>query len=316
MATQPTTTSRELEPDILLTEFAGEAEPAIASKPKRRRLAFPKIKISARVQLGLVFGIGVLAGWLVLGWWLLPVQWNNSTPWQLDPAYQRTYIALVADKLWLTTDVAQAQNDLRGWDNTDLQARLTQMQRETTDPEARKHLATLSDALKMSTPDTSLVSSLFSQQIVIVALLLSLIPILIAVGVLTVPALRRRTELPEPVVVDELAEEAKLEELLGDTQLVEPGVEEKDKDKKEEKKEDEKKEEKPPEDEPSESADSSLGDLSNLFEEEDTSLTALENFCKGLAEVSADQLLSNALDLRRKLREMNTARARKNNPRA
>jgi hypothetical protein len=97
---------------------------------------------------------------------------------------------------------------------------------------------------------------------------------------------------------EQAAADAALEELLPNvsldvmpTETAEP-----------EKKEEEKKPEEQPASEQTEEASSGLGDLASLFEEEDTSITALEQFCKNLADIVVDDLATKAKDLARDLR--------------
>lgn len=290
--------SAALEPDIA-------AEPIVA--PLKRRLNF-KLKLPPGLQLALVFGAGVLVGWFLIGWWLWPVDWQNSAPWQLSLTYQKTYIALVADRFWQTSDVAQLQRDVAGWKQQDLLRLIEQMQRETTDPEARKHLTTLGEALRLPTTETSLVSILLSSQIVIIGLVLSVIPLFVAIGMLAAPYLRRKPPAAEPAVeqAGELTE-GTLEELLANVQLEANAAAQEAQKKKEE---EEKKEEEKKQEEEEEQANA-LGDLASLFEEEDTSISVLEQFCKGMPDISADQLLDTAHDIWKRLRDANARRAQK-----
>ncbi len=280
-------------------------EPAPASKKRARRFS---LRLPPRVQLALGVLGGILIGWFVFGWWLWPVDWQNSTPWQMSPAYQKKYVALVAERFWQTSDVAQMQSDLAGWKRDDLLRLIEQMQRETSDPQARQRIAILSDALRMPTTETSLVSVLLNSQIVLIGLALSVIPLFVAMALLAAPYLKRKPVAAEEIAAQEGAlAEGNLEELLADVQLEATAAAQEAQKKKEEeeKKEEEKKQEE------SEEQANSLGDLASLFEEEDTSLSALEQFCKGMPDIPADQLLDTTINTWKKLREANSQRRKK-----
>jgi len=264
-----------IEPSPLL-----DLEPE-ASAPRRPR----------RLLIGLSFGIGLAIGWLLIGWWLWPVQVTSAPPWHMSEQYQRTYIQLVASNYYLTSNVKPVDQALDGWDRQALNQLINTMQNETTDAATRQQLTALADVLKLPGSDRSLMSSLLSQQGLVISLLVSAAPLLAALGLIVIPWLRRRSQTAETLAATSTEEqsEASLEELLSDIDLEAqaPQIQEEQQQTAEEKKAEE--EEKKAEEEEEENKDQdggSLGDLSSLFEDEDTSLSALETFCKGMLDVT------------------------------
>lgn len=59
--------------------------------------------------LAVAFLVGVIMGLVVLGWWLWPVQWTSASPADLQEAWQRTYLSMVADSYTLTGDALLAR---------------------------------------------------------------------------------------------------------------------------------------------------------------------------------------------------------------
>jgi hypothetical protein len=104
----------------------------------------------ARVAVALAFSIGVLIGWVVLGWWLFPVHWTNTTPADLAPEYQATYVQLVADAYVRDGDLAAAQAALAGFDAATLTATLETLGASTEDPNQAQAARTLETALATS----------------------------------------------------------------------------------------------------------------------------------------------------------------------
>jgi hypothetical protein len=231
------------------------------------------------------------------------VEWTNSAPWELYPEAQRTFVGLVAENYWRTADISQAERDLAGWDRTELSNLLAAMQGETSDPETRQHLATLAKALQLPGSETSLSASLLNQPIFLVGIFLSAAPLLVAVALIAAPLVRKRG----PSAVELLAQ-AEQAELLPGLQTEEPLMLRPE----EETAEGRKGQEAEPEDtgdkeaaELEEEQPSDLGDLISLFEEEDTSLSALEALCKGLPEIGIAELSAGSREVVHRLRAAN-----------
>ncbi len=281
--------------------------PAAQAKAEPRRLA-DLLHGARRYFLGLTFVGGLLLGWIGIGWWLWPVQWTNSNPWQLAPQHQRTFVSLVAEEYWQTSDVSRAKQALAGWGPTELKALLAAMQNEITDAEKRQQLAALSDALEIPGSETSLASSIFGQTGVIVSIILSASLLLGAVVILAAPRFRQGTLSPEEQLDEGEASEASLEELLAgvelEGQLGQEGQEGQEGQAAGAQEEEEKKEE-AEEDQPAEEQGALLGDLLSLFEEEDTSLSVLEIFCKGMPDVAMADLIETAMTVARHLKRAN-----------
>jgi hypothetical protein len=284
-----------------------EAQPEATATPQAPAAA--AARPSRRLVLGLAFGVGLLVGWLVIGWWIWPVQWANSDPWHLAPQYQRAFITLVAEEYWRTSDVSQANRALAGWDRKDLANLLTAMKNETTNAETRQHLAALGDALEMPGADASLASSLLSQKGLLVSILFSAVPLAIAIGLVASPLLRKSAEPPEEMAVLEEQSEEQLEELLTDVQIEDQPAQEGQQQQPDQ--EQEQGEEPEPEEQAGEEelATDGLGDLLNLFEEEDTSLSTLEAFCKGMPDVGIEDLLDKCRMTSSHLHESSALRA-------
>jgi hypothetical protein len=295
----------DLESLLLETDQAQEAE----AKAEPRRLA-DLLHGAKRYLLGLTFVGGLLLGWIGIGWWLWPVQWTNSNPWQLAPQYQRTFVSLVAEEYWRTSDVSRAKQSLAGWGPTELKALLTAMNNETTDAETRQQLTALAAALEIPGSETSLVSSIFGQTGVIVSIILSASLLLGAGVILAAPRFRQEAPFPEEQLAEGEASEESLEELLANVELDGQQVQEgqaagvQEQGQQEEEKEEEKEEE-AEEDQPAEEQGGLLGDLLSLFEEEDTSLSVLEIFCKGMPDVVMADLIETATTVARHLKRAN-----------
>lgn len=130
---------------------------------------------------GLTFVAGLLLGWLAIGWWLWPVQWTNSAPWNLSPKHQRTFISLVAEDYWLTGNVSQVKATLAGWDAEALASLLATMEAQSSSPEERQRLVALAEALEMpGLASSSFTSSLFSQKAILLGVILSASPLVVA----------------------------------------------------------------------------------------------------------------------------------------
>jgi hypothetical protein len=299
--------------DIFRDTDGDEGSEAQAEAPATPQItATVTARRSRRLFLGLAFGLGLLLGWLVIGWWLWPVQWANSDPWHLAPQYQRTFVTLVAEEYWRTSDVLRANQALAGWDRKDLANLLTAMKNETTNAETRQHLVALGDALEMPGTDISLASSLLSQKGLLVGILFSAVPLVIAIGLVVSPLLRKSAEpSSEELATLEEQPEEQLEELLAGVQIEDQPDQEGQQQQPAQEQELEQGEE--PEQAEQEGAEElatgGLGDLLNLFEEEDTSLTTLEAFCKGMADVGIEDLLGKCKQVSSQIHRSNDLRA-------
>jgi hypothetical protein len=60
------------------------------------------------------FLAGLFVGLVVLGWWLWPVQWTDARPADLQEAWRRTYLLMVADSYAQNADAEQARQRLVG----------------------------------------------------------------------------------------------------------------------------------------------------------------------------------------------------------
>ncbi|HLF25112.1 MAG TPA: superinfection immunity protein [Anaerolineae bacterium] len=278
--------------------------------------AAPKRKRSRRLPLWLVFVVGLLLGWFAIGWWLWPIEWTNSTPWQLRPSYQKTYVTLVAEEYNRTVNLAQVETALAGWSRQELAGLLSEMQNETTDPDRRAHLAELAQVLTLPAVQTSLLESLLSQNGILIGMLLAIVPLLVALVLAVGPRLRARQAQAEAQ-----AETLELEEALGgiDAQPEQPSPDSLDEvviggqpDEGEtalegsgasQEKGDEEQDPEQVKEQEAEEPSAVLGDLASLFEEEDTTLTSLEALIKDLPDISADELYKTGTKVADQLRK-------------
>lgn len=283
-------------------------------------LAEAKPELTAVVQkrprrflLPLVFGAGLLLGWLVIGWWLWPIQWTNSNPWQLQAKFQRTYVTLVAEEYWRTSNVFEAQESLAGWDRAELKSLLNAMRLDTTDAEARRCLSALAEALDMPGTSSSWFAALGQWPIILGALLV-MAPLVVAVVLVVGPFIRKKTSAPMASPLQEAQAEAALEELLAGVQLegeqVQADQAQQDQPLAQDQLPDEEQEERPTEEEEGgeKLSASSLGDLASLFEEEDTSLSASEAMAHGLEDIAVADLEKKVSGVVRQLKESNALR--------
>ena len=137
------------------------------------------IRRSRGYLLGLTFVAGLLLGWMVIGWWLWPVQWTNSEPWHLRPEHQWTFVGLVAEDFWRTSDVSRAREALAGWDEKALADLLAVMQAQASSAEARQHLEALAEALELPEAEASLLTSLLDQKAIILGAIVSVLPLIV-----------------------------------------------------------------------------------------------------------------------------------------
>ncbi len=282
-------------------ESAGGPEPAADSATG----LVARVKASRRHLFGLVFLAGIVLGWTVIGWWLWPVTWTNSSPWDLNPQHQRTYVLLVAENFWRTSDVAKAKAAVAGWNPDDLAELINTMKTETGSAETRRELAALADALQMPGRKQSLAGSILGQRGLLIGGLLALVPLIGAVVVFASPLLRKG-ELEDDLPAPEEQTEENLEELLSDVQLEQQAQEGQAPEAQQGQEGQKPPEEQQQPSEEEEQQESGLGDLASLFEEEDTSLSALELFCKNLAELEISGLSENATQVARQLRDLNS----------
>ncbi len=279
-------------------EPAGQdAEEDQAVESVEKVTLWKRLKSSRPLLLGLAFAGGLLLGWLVIGWWLWPVGWTDTDPWDLRPQHQRTFVVLVAEDYWRTNDMRRAQDMLAGWDTQALRRLLDQMQAESSSPEERQHLVALAEALQIPVSESALLSSVFSQKAIILTAVLSLLPLLAAVGLGFSLLLRRPSA--EETELELLEAEGEMEgeeegDLLPDAPELVPG----------EKTEEEKKDGgKLLADENGEQGNADVQDLLNsLFEDDNEGLERLEALSKGLQDVSIDDLLKRVRDIHEKLR--------------
>jgi hypothetical protein len=273
---------------------------AVKTPPSRRtRVAAELAKRSAILMLGGMFTAGLLLGWLVIGWWLWPIDWTSSAPGQSSLEYQRMFVPWVADRYWQTGDVSQAQQYLAEWKRADLARFIDSLQRETRDVESRRHLVALAEAMRLPSNNSSLLTLIFSQPGIVLGMLLSIIPLIAAVTFVTMPNIsvkigtrigilkpaREAASIEEFERSGEMPQaEAGLDELITADEPMEQTTEG------QQEGEEEKTEEQPAEE--AEEQSSGLGDLASLFEEEDTSVNALEAFTKGMAEINIDELFT------------------------
>lgn len=157
----------------------------------RQRLLLLLTK-AGRCRAGLAFLSGLLLGWLLIGWWLWPVQWIDCSPWELQPAYQQRYIALVAAELGRTGNVTQARNNVAGWEATSLADLLATMEQQSATPELRQQVAALRRALGAPAPEPPAPVP-FARKAMLGSAVLAALFQLAAVALATVPGLIGRS---------------------------------------------------------------------------------------------------------------------------
>jgi hypothetical protein len=259
-----------------------------AAEPARR------FHLPAKRSIVLILGLALVGGLVLLSALSLTAGGTSA---------QQTLMSPAAEKYWRNLDIAQVQKDMKGWSREDLAKLFVTIREQTSDLETRKHIDSLGRTLRLPgfESSSSLLSTLFNQPIFLLGIFLSIGIWGAAVVISIAPYVRwgrapafspnapllTPTEQPTDAILEELLPEVTLEVAASET---------------EEKKEEEKKNEEQPASEQNEEASSGLGDLASLFEEEDTSITALETFCKNLAEVVIDDLATRAKDLARDLR--------------
>ena len=279
--------------------FVAEAEEK--PKPKSR---WQKLLQLPRRTLLLVAGVVALVVVALLAG-LAISSLNRPVPpaWMASPAYEKMYLTMVADKYAKTGDMAQLQRDLAGASPEQVAQVLQTMQRETVDTTTRQRLTVLADAVRPPVTQTSYVPTLFNQPAFLFSLFLSLTPMFVAFGLVVGPYLRERFRPVEHGASKSTTDTMSIQEaeppidpnapVAGASVAVEPTPEAAAAAAAAAEEEQKKKEEEEEEEEQQQDDSGGLGDLASLFEEEDTSLAALENFCKGLPDVNVDVLISN-----------------------
>ncbi|MBI5033777.1 MAG: hypothetical protein HZB51_24935 [Chloroflexi bacterium] len=243
----------------------------------------------------------------------LPVPQSDYTSAQWSADYQKLYIIFIASEYWRTGDIAKTQKALASWNRDDLAKQLLELQRSAKDAETRRNLVVLTEALRLPFSESSLILFIVEQPGIVLGVLVATIPLFLASASMTMPRIKRIRKrilkrIGVKVVEEKEAAEAgkpveeSLDDMLAQVQATEaeaadstaaPG-EQQAEEKKEEKSEEE-----------SEEQSSGLGDLASLFEEEDTSVGALEAFCKGMAEINIDELLTTGSNILYQLRQGN-----------
>jgi hypothetical protein len=253
-----------------------------------------RFRLTSKQRLLLLVGLLFIGGLVLLSATSIVLGQTSAQQMSMSPA---------AERYWRNLDVVQVQKDMKGWSRADLAQLFVTIREQTSDPETRKHIDSLGRTLRLPgfESSSSLLFTLFSQPIFLLGIFLAVGIWGAAVVISLAPYVRWKramalapneslltpVEQPTDAVLEELLPEVTLEEVAPDTA---------------EKKEEEKKAEEQPASEQSEEASSGLGDLSSLFEEEDTSISALETFCKNLADIVIDDLTAKAKDLARDLR--------------
>jgi hypothetical protein len=274
----------------------------------RSKFAGP-IKRSRGYLVGLAFMAGLLLGWMVIGWWLWPVQWANSEPWDLGSKHQRTFVRLVAEDYWQTSDISRAREALAGWDEEALAELLAKMENQASSLEEQQHLAALAEALEMPDVGGSLVDFLLSQKAILLSSILSASPLVAAMAFAAYSLVRNRTQQAEALLAVE--EQLELEELLaqereeqGEQQDQEgeqrageeedEDDEEDDDDEEDEEDEDDEEEIEYEEDDEEEIEPWAQDLVFDLFEEDDTEIAQIAAICKKLPDIDASDLLKDS----------------------
>jgi hypothetical protein len=279
-----------------------EVNDGTSDETNENKFAGP-IKRSQSYLLGLTFVVGLLLGWMVIGWWLWPVQWANSEPWHLRSKHQRTFVRLVAEDYWQTSDIYRVREALAGWDEEALAELLTTMEHQASSPEERQHLAALAEALEMpNAAGESLVDFLLSQKTILLSSILSVSPLVAALAFAAYTLVQNRKQRAEALlaVEEQLAED--LEELFALEEEVQEGRqdqegegEEQDQEgeqqAEEEEKEKEREEEDYEEDDEEEIEPWAQDLVFDLFDEDDTELAQIAEICKSLPDIDASDLL-------------------------
>ena len=248
-------------------------------------------------SLSVALGVGMLLGWLVLGWLLFPVKWTNTDPWDLRPEHQERYLSLVAEDYWRTLDIRSTMAALDGWDQEALSKRLASMGAREQNPERRQHLAALGEALRLPQVGKPLLASLLGQKAVMVGVVFSALPMVMAVVIaFSSFAKRSATEEGDALQRAEDGEELSEEEIQQLAVLAEAqaGTAQQDEEKKPG---EEKKAEQAITTEQTEEQNEVTDLLTNLFDDDSEILERLQALSKGLEDVDVDSLLKQAREI-------------------
>lgn len=273
--------------------------------------------VIARFMIFLAVGLMVGAS---LGYALFPIQWRALLP--KDTTQERQFVVAVADKYWRDLDAVQAQNQLRTIDPDELTQLMATILHETKASDTRMHITALAQALDLRL-DTSPLADLFGHPLVLLALFASLLPVAAGTWLVILPAMRERK-------LEELRrEQERLAALDPSARVVDDSFAGLD-------------EEIPPlgrEGVPNETAAPNAGekantptelpplqaapspeqtaeeaaehaeeeknilqDIANLFETDDTSMSALETLAKNLLDLDVDEMLGRVQDIVNRLK--------------
>ena len=268
-------------------------EAVVSEAPARAKPALPLKRPRAVVLIPLLSALLAIE-WLAIGLVFWTTQAGGALPGQIVQSRERMFrVTLAAEHFWRTGDAIQAEKDLAAIPRADLTQAMTTLLRETTDPITRLHLTALAQALRVNTTESPLFSFLFSQGPVVFGILISIVPLLAAIGLFVFPLVFKREQSPDEQIHGGPNLERALEELIVEAPIEEIPAPEPEANKEQS--------EASASEEDSGETDAGLGDLASLFEEEDTSISALEQFCKGLLEISVDDVVSGARDVARRL---------------
>ena len=250
-------------------------------------------------SLSVSFGVGILLGWLVLGWLIFPVKWTNTDPWDLRSQCQERYLSLVAEDYWRTADLRRVVTDLEGWGEKALVRRLASMEAREPDPDKRQHIAALAEALKLPQAAQPFWASLFGQKAVLFSMILSALPMMVAV-VLAFSSFVKRAPAEEETL-EELAEEEEAALSAEEAEIAvlietQPSAAQGEGQKPEEGKKAEQAIT-PEATEATEEQNEVTDLLTNLFDDDNESLERLQALSKGLGDVNVDSLLKSAHEI-------------------
>lgn len=256
----------------------------------------------------LVARLALAIGLVLVGAWILMIALaGQNMPWNFSEI-PYTPMSPAAEQYWRNLDVVQVQRDMASWKREDLAQLFRTAQYQSFDPATRQHLEELGKVLRLPgfVPSSSLLPILFTQPGFLVGITLTLSMWLAAAVIGVAPLVRRRTAQVasfNETMAQALPADSELLELLPELSLdtVTVGDDTNTEEKKAEEKKDEQQKD-PAETQDGEEASSSLGDLASLFEEEDTSITALETFCRNLADIGIDSLVTRVKETARDLR--------------